>query len=274
MIRPEALGKIQQEIEKLSAAQVADMLLSPYVPQNLLNDATAEQGPSMWIVNRSDVYTATLEKLAHHSIPGIASRAREKITARGTTLTLLSPPEVPPSFEEVEEHSVEDLLGHPLCPFEGMIYFSRSLNEDHRGSAALSLTRRLLEHPPNWSIAPHVKIELQDHFSRLLLEDPSPFVRAYTARIPILPTSVISEALLVERDDFVRGKILQNPDVEARALERAAQHIVEEKISQFFSRRVLAFDERLSSASRVALMKVAPADSLSEAIHEWFLSCS
>ncbi len=275
MTQESILRSIQNELEKLSAAQVADFFLSPYVSEKLLNEATAEPGPSMWIVNRSDVYDESLRKLSQHPIEGMASRAKAKLSARYSSLNFLAPPEVPESFEEIPEYSVEDLLGHPLCPFEGMIFFARSLNEDHRSSAALSLTRRVVEYPPNWSVGMDAKQALMDVFGGMLIGDPSDFVRAYAARIPFLPPSLIQEGLSKEKNDLVRGRLLQNPALNEELLKTFATDFLNRSDhKQYpFTETVLALDERLCSPLRGELLKKDPLP-LARLIHEWFLTFS
>jgi len=266
------ITRIQQSLSELKAAEVADLFLSPFVKPTLLVEATAEQGPSMWIVNRSDVYDETLQSLHAHPIEAIAARAKEKFNNRHSSLVLLEPPQIEGSIEEAEEYMVEDILGHPLAPFEAMTFFAKSLNEDHRASAALSLTRRLLEHPPNWSVNLSAKKQISDVFSQMLFEDPSPFTRAYAARVPILPSSVLEDALKKERHDLVRGRILQNPASTVKNLSWAVEQL-NHPDEESFSQRVLALDSRLNSDQRTQVLhKQSSTDFLAGLFHEWYLN--
>lgn len=204
----------------------------------------------MWIVNRSDVYDLSLQKLFEHPLKEIAARAREKYTQRHSSLNFLSPPEETGPLEEVQDFDVEEVLGHPLAPFEAMLFFSKSLKEDHRASAALSLTRRLLEHPPNWALNFELKKQLQECFFQRMLEDNSAFVRAYAARVPLLEEAQLIEALKRENDDFVIGRILQNVSTEKKLLSTFIE-THEEKITKLpFASTVFLLDERLSPEQR------------------------
>ena len=116
------LDRIRSEVEQLSAAEAAELFLSPFVDEKILNAATADAGPAMWIVNRSDVYSETLDKLTHHPIDEITERAKTKLLQRRSELRLFAPPFVEVDFSQVPDSQVEDLLGHPLAPFEAMLH--------------------------------------------------------------------------------------------------------------------------------------------------------
>lgn len=263
--------RLQQMLDHRSAAEVAELFISPWVDRPLLLRATEESGPAMWIVNRSDVYDPTLEKLLEHSLKEIALRAKEKLSRRHSSLDLLDPPEpleVP--IEQVPEREAEDILGHPLCSFEAIMHFSKSLLEDNRGSSALSLTRRLLEHAPNWLGHEDLKEALRARFSEQLIEDPSPFVRSYCARVPLLKESDLSEALKKETHPTVAARLLQNPATSALHL----RNVIETQREcwthpQFQS--ILAADERLNLEQRKFLQKHLPEDSLASVIHSFFI---
>lgn len=261
------IEQLRVEIESINAAGVADLFLSPYVNPLLLTEATRNDGPPLWIVNRSDVYDETLEAMTKHTLAPIGTRAREKLAARHSSLSLLEPPEDVGPFEEVPEYAIEDVLGHPLAPFEAMIYFSRDLNEDVRASSALSLTRRVLEHPPNWDAGRHVKQALMERFSEILITDPSPYVRAYVARIPILAASVVEEAFTKENHDLVRGRLLQNPASTERMLLEAPRVAVAGDFS--FAERVRALDDRLTIEQRK--LGLESLDRFSRTVHGWHI---
>ncbi len=267
----EIMTRIQNSLAELKAAEVADLFLSPFVNSELLNEATSEQGPAMWIVNRSDVYDDTLEKLKLHPIAAIADRAAEKLRSRHSSLVLLEPPELEGPVEEIPEYMVEDVLGHPLASFEAMVWFAKSTNEDQRATAALSLTRRVIEHPPNWSVNPAAKTELADIFGKMLIEDSSSYTRAYAARVPILSESIIEVSLAKEEHDLVRGRILQNPACGKKNLGYAMENFIH-PINSAFSQRVLAMDSRLNPDQRAQILqKKSSTDFLAALIHEWYL---
>lgn len=260
------IDQLRQEIESINAAAVADLFLSPYIDPHLLVEATRADGPPLWIVNRSDVYDQTLEALSAHGLAPIAARAREKLATRHSSLSLLEPPEDVGPLEEVPDYAIEDVLGHPLAPFEAMIYFSRHLSEDVRASSALSLTRRVLEYPPNWNAGRHVKEALMKRFEEVLITDSSPYVRAYVARVPILASSTIEEAFRRESHDLVRGRLLQNPASSESMLLEAPQKSSDDG---FFAERVRALDARLSPEQRKRGLEGA--DRFSHLVHAWYL---
>ncbi|MBP7844585.1 MAG: hypothetical protein KA116_07200 [Proteobacteria bacterium] len=258
---------ILKELDKISALDVAELFLSPFVHPKLLCEATTEAGPANWIVNRSDIYDPTLEALLKHPLNEISSRAAEKLKMRRSTLTLLTPPQVPPSFEEIPEHSVEDLLGHPLCPFEAMLFFSYSTNEDHRASSALSLCRRVLEHPPDWRINPKAKEKLAERFGEMLLNDSSFTVRSYAARVPILEASTLEKSASQESHLNTLARVLQNPARSQDCLALVANDQIshESQIS-----RILTLDSQLPLDLRRSL-ETKLNDPLSFHINNWHL---
>lgn len=268
------LAKIAQGFERISAAEVADLLLSPRIAKGLFLETTREPGPTMWIVNRSDVYDETLRMLQTHSLEDMARRASDKLRNRSALTPPWAPPELETPLNEVPDTEVEDVLGHPLAPFEAMLFFARALNEDHRASAALSLTRRLIEHPAFQPPAPEVAAKLREVFGRMLLEDPSPFARAYAARVPLLEKSTLQLALASEKNAFTAGKILQHPAITPEILEDVAhkwKSRPEWNDSPFFG-RVLALDASLPSEARKAATASSEDDALASDIHEWYFT--
>ena len=269
------LESIKALLLPMNAAEVAELFLSPFVHSKALVEATAEEGPSLWIVNRSDVYDQTLSSLTQHSVLAISARAKEKLGLRQSKLIFLSPPELPESLEETPDYMIEDLLGHPLVPLQIPLYFSHHLLEDFRSSAALSLTRRLLEHPPNWNYDLSLKSKMLDNFFQLLLNDPSPMVRSYIARIPIFETTQIGEAIQKEQNDFVRGRLLQNPASSADFLHTLAGNFAADLSREsLFLARVVALDQRLPQDLRKNLITKQidrNPDLLTLGIHSYYL---
>jgi hypothetical protein len=270
-----ALEKVRLHLDALSAVDVADLFLSPHIPARLLKEATSEAGPSLWIVNRSDVYEATLEALAEHALPDIAARAKEKLRLRRAKIFPAAPGPRDTPLEEVADYEIEDVLGHPLVPFDAIAFFARALNEDVRASAALSLTRRLVEFPPDWLTGDIVRESLAQLTEHLATDDPSPYVRSYAARIPLLDAATIGAALARERNPYVIGKLLQNPASTRSHLEQALARLrtpgaVDGQAD--FALRVLALDARLTGAERGALSALAASDPLVEALNDWHLS--
>ena len=268
------LTPIRAWVDTQKAAEVAECFVSPFIDPTLICEATREEGPSMWIVNRSDVYDSTLEALSHHSIEGIAKRSAEKLSQRRSNLITLTPPDDVGPPEEIPDFAVEDQLGHPLCPFEIIEFFSRSANADYRASSALSLTRRTVEYPPNWALNLELKTALAERFSQLLIEDASEFVRSYSARVPLLPESALVEAARKEKSCFVLGRILQNPatslNVLSTVIERA-QKMPLGILDDEFVGVVLALDARLGPVQRQWLIEHALTPNVSRQIHHWYL---
>lgn len=270
--RAGALDALRTEIEKLSAAEAADLLLSPFVAPNLLNEITREPGPAMWIVNRSDVYDDTLEALTAHALPEIAQRARDKLNQRRSTLTHWAPPaDIEGPLETQPEFAVEEILGHPLAPFDAILHYAKNGTEDQRASAALSATRRLVEVPPRWLSTDPDRIHLTAVFERQLMSDDSPYVRAYAARVPLVAADALTAALPLETNPFVFGRLLQNPAFPADALLPALTALESrESLRSEFPWRVLAADRRLSPFDRSRLATRLANDPLARALNDWY----
>lgn len=271
--RANALKEVRLSLDVIPASQVADLLLSPYIDPILLADATIEPGPTLWMVNRSDVYDETLEALSNHAILDIAQRAKDKLRNRRSRLAVLVPPEIDSPYAEIPDHSVEDVLGHPLAPFDAVAFFARSWNEDHRASSALSLTRRIIEHPPTWLPSDPERESLARIFGTMLTEDASPFVRSYCARVPILTVKDLEHAVKTETNAFVFGRLMQSSVLTQELLEEAISQIAQrpELRNDHFVYRILSFDKRLSSDQRKKLLDMGPQDTLTRAVHEWYL---
>lgn len=263
-----SLEVIHEELNKLSAADAAELFLSPFVDAEFLVRATEESGPSMWIINRSDVYDETLKAMTRHPIEGMAIRAADKLKFRYSTITHLTPPEMNRPLNELDQYEVEDFLGHPLCPFEIILHFTQSPAEDQRSSSALSLTRRILEFPPDWSINPQAKTEISMTFAELLKNDLSPLVRAYTARVPIIESKDLREALFREKNDHVMSKLIQNPAFNQILLNEFVDELPNQSAKVL---NVLAVDFRLTTDQREKLKKINPTG-FSEAVHSWHLA--
>lgn len=274
---------LSQAFAGVSAARGADYLLSPHLKPQFLLDATSEEGPSLWIVNRSDVYDASLEALSSHPIEGISSRAKEKLSVRRGTLQLLpEPPPLEGPIEAVPDYMIEDLLGHPLAPFEVMLFFTHHLLEDYRASACLSLSRRLLEFPPNWLGHENVKNQIQSRIHKILIDDPSPFVRSYAARVPLLDQHQILESLKKETHPFVQGRLVQNPafDFKDFGIEFAHRSLSSSMCDSFVA-GVLAADGRLPlslrkevhpNLSNLAAIQTEPERGIGYHCNSWHLS--
>lgn len=259
---------IQKSLAALSAADAAELFISPWVESRILLLATEESGPAMWIVNRSDVYDATLEKLTQHSLNEIALRAKTKLSLRHSSLSFLEPPVLDGPVESIPDREAEDVLGHPLCSFEAILFFSKSLNEDLRASSALSLTRRLLEHPPNWTGHEQLRDFIRERYVTLLSEDSSPYVRAYVARVPLLDPESLLSAFKKEKNPRVLGRILQNPSSSQTLLNVAVDFVP----SDIHTQTILALDERLTPHQRQHLLKRVPELTLPFYVHNYFLS--
>ena len=268
------LESIKTLFSGIPAAEVAELFLSPFVSARLLNESTSEEGPSLWIVNRSDVYNETLEALSAHPLPAISGRAKEKLSMRRSQLVFLSPPEAPENLEETPDYMVEDLLGHPLVPLHVPLHFTTHLLEDFRSSAALSLTRRLLEHAPNWSFDLGLKKTITDRFFELLTSDSSPMVRAYSARIPLFDSSQIAHAYKKETHPYVKARLLQNPSSKIDS-DEAPETLDNADAQTLYFERVRALDSRLPSEWRKLWLGKHQgkdsADPLATAIHSWHL---
>lgn len=262
-----AYEKLREEIEKITAIEAAELFLSPHVREDIFLETLREPGPTLWIVNRSDVSDRVLAKLLRHPLPQISTRAAEKLKARYSTISHLAPPLIEESYETVEDYLVEDILGHPLCPWDAMIFFSRSANEDVRASAALSLTRRLLEQPHQSSDLPFMKDLLMQVFSNLAKNDLSPMVRGYIARAPIWDGAQVTQFAKNEHNPVVKAKWLQNDGAPNELLEGEAFG----NEIDLYLRKVIALDMRLSPAARKKLQNTSP-DPFELAVHEAYLA--
>lgn len=260
------VSKLRASLEALSAVEVAELFLSPHIDQKIYLEATLEPGPTMWIVNRSDVSSGTLNILLKHSIGGIAERAAEKIKSRKATITHLTPPPLEEDLSKVEEYAIEDILGHPLCPWEAMLFYAIHTEEDVRSSACLSLARRLWEHPAQSQDFPLIEAQFKDVFSVLAAEDLSPMVRAYAARIPMWKDTEIEAFLSDEKNTHVQAKWLQHENCPTANFDQVAS-IAEDP----YLRRVLALDSRLAPKLREKLRQ-ATQDPLEALIHEVYQS--
>jgi len=247
--------EIQRIVGEASAADAADLFLSPHISKELLYAATYEPGPAMWIVNRSDVFDETLSLLLEHPDRGIARRAGEKIKARFEPSALLPPPEEEADFNasEVPDFQVEEVLGHPRVPLESVMHFTYSLKDEHRASAALSATRRLLEYPPDWSRETLKRDRFSERFIQMLLNDPSPLVRSYASRFPMLDAGIIAQALVSESNATVKGRLLQHPKCPIESVSRVAEnsaHAEEDALVEI----ILSLDSRLPRELRQQLL--------------------
>jgi hypothetical protein len=270
MTGDQVIAEIKKELDEAPAADVADAFLSPHIDREFFLKALEEEGPSMWIVNRSDVWSETLQFLTSHPIPFIAQRAQDKLKQRGSKLFGFGPPKLPANMAEIGDESVEDVLGHPLVPFEAILFFSHSLNEDHRGSAALSLTRRLLEYPPNWFEERISQTKLVDRFAALLMEDPSSFVRSYAARIPLFDAGVLREAFKREKNSTVLARLLQHPATATAMIEETLNN--EEFIAAHDTPSfVAALDRRVEISTRKKSLQFQAIPSITRRVHEWYL---
>ena len=258
--------RLRQAVENVTAVEAAELFLSPHIREDIFLEALREPGPSLWIVNRSDVSDKTLSFLHKHPLTQISSRAVEKFKNRQATITQISEPILETPFQEVEDFLVEDVLGHPLCSWEAMIYFAKSLNEDVRSSACLSLTRRVWEHPRQSLDLPFVKEKLFAAFYSLAKEDSSPVVRAYAARIPIWEEKHVQDFAETESNARVLSKWLQNEACSADLVNK----IGSSTRGDAFLSRVVSLDSRLNQDLRKKLHSQTQ-DSFEKVIHEIYL---
>lgn len=263
MLKDQIIVKIQECLRSISAAEVAELFISPYINKELLLKSTAEEGPSMWIVNRSDVYDETLQIMTEHEVKGIASRAQEKLKLRHSPIHL--PPVPIIDYENAEEYEIENVLGHPQATFESIVFFSNHKNEDFRASAALSLMRRLLEYPPKWELYAPQKLMLIDHFFRMLLEDTSPMVRAYISRAPLFTKDQLFIAYQSEHHPIVKSRLLQNIRWDSDNYSKISTQVSHSTLDQ-----IMALDERLNPNLRTSITSQSN-DTLCQLIHEWYL---
>ncbi len=260
------LQKIRETLEQLSAVEVAELFLSPHIHPKIFTEATQEPGPTMWIVNRSDVSTKTLEILLKHSITGIAERAAEKLKSRKATITHLTAPLLEEDLSRLEAYAIEDILGHPLCPWEAMLFFAIHAEDDVRASTCLSLTRRLWEHPAQSLDFPLIEAQFKDVFSVLAAEDISPMVRAYAARIPMWKSFEVDAFLESEANEHVQAKWLQHEESTPHHFE-----LISENSEDPYLRRVLALDSRVNPDLRKKIQD-ASKDPLEILFHEAYLT--
>lgn len=261
-------------MSEISAADGADLFMSPYVHLNLLLCATEEDGPAMWIVNRSDISTATLEKFTGHPIGGIAQRAQDKLRQRQKPPIDLPKPLDPEEIDldSIPDHEVEEILGHPQVPLRQISRLCQSPKADHRASTALSLSRRLLEFPPTDQ-------QLQDHdidsVVVTLSEDPSAYVRSYAARIPLLTTDVLKPWIEKEENAQVLCRLIQSHSFTEELLAWAMEQSLGQKSATWSDPQVqciLALDERLTPAQRKQALENHSLVNLARDFHEFALS--
>ena len=109
---------------------------------------------------------------------------------------------------------------------------------------------------------------------KILLEDISPFVRSYCARIPIIPENILAQALKKEDNAFAKARLLQNPNFNTEAINlftSSANFLLED----FFVRRVASLDSRINFEIRQNLFKKIlnnpdPKLNLEKLIHNWY----
>lgn len=268
-----SLELIRAYVDSFNAAQAAEIFLSPHIARDLLNGATATEGPAMWIINRSDVFDGTLEMMQQHPIGAMALRAGEKLKKRRAPNSGSIPPALEMQIAEIHDSSVEDILGHPLAPWEAMNFFASAVNPAQRASAALSITRRLLEFPPNWSQEGEWEFKLKQTFADRLLNDSATYVRSYCARIPFWEPDLIDEAIAKEEDAAVMGRLLQHPSVRASAVESAVLNKSRAVFDNGHVQTIGALDRRLSPDVRKMVVKdIGDAKNLISAIHTWYLA--
>lgn len=260
------LQKLRETLEQLSAVEVAELFLSPHIHPKVFNEATQEPGPTMWIVNRSDVSTKTLEILLKHSITGIAERAAEKLKSRKATITHLTAPLLEEDMSRLEAYAIEDILGHPLCPWEAMLFFAIHPEDDVRASTCLSLARRLWEHPAQSLDFPLIEAQFKDVFSVIAAEDISPMVRAYAARIPMWKGFEVDAFLEGEANPHVQAKWLQHENSTPNNFQ-----VIADSAEDPYLRRVLALDSRLVPELRKQILDSSK-DPIEILLHEAYLS--
>ena len=268
-----SLETIRNYVNAFNAAQAAEIFLSPHIHKDLLLGATSLEGPSMWIVNRSDVFDGTLEMMVDHPIKEMGRRAAEKIMKRRHPTSGAIPPALEMQIAEIHDSAVEDILGHPLAPWDAIYFFATAPNPAHRASAALSLTRRLLEFPPDAASEALWLGKLKTAFAERLLTDTSTYVRLYSARIPIWDADLISEAISKEEDVAVMGRLLQHPNTRASDVEAAVTNKARAVFNNGHIQTIGALDARLSRDIRKMVVNDInnPANFIS-AIHNWYLS--
>lgn len=260
----------------MSAANAAELFLSPHIAHSLLIEATREEGPTHWIVNRSDVFDESLEILSDHPIEAVASRAQQKLLQRRHPQSSLLPPAFEGRLDEIPpdqgDHEVEEILGHPLCPFEAMIHYSYSIKDEHRASSALSLSRRLLEYPPEENTLSELREPLIERFGTLLKEDPSPLVRSYCSRIPLLPKKTIEEAFESESEILIAGRLIQSLNSSVEMLQEAAQSS-KAALGNGHVQCLIALDKRLDNDRRGKIVQdIGDKNNYISEIHRFYLA--
>lgn len=275
----ESLEEIKSElislIDQLKAADAADLLLSPHINKKLFYILTHNEGPAMWIVNRSDVFTETLQLLENHPDLRMADRSKQKLRARLLPSSAMPTPLTLSTHEDIAKLSdadVEEILGHPRVPLLAVYHLSFSIKPEMRASSALSLSRRLLEYPPFWAEEKISSKEIETRFVSMLLEDPSAYVRSYCSRIPLWDSSVISQALAREDNSLVQGRLLQHPNLDAQTLLKTAELTLDKELDPVVE-CVIALDQRLPKDFREALLNKRRNEVplLAEAVHKYYL---
>jgi hypothetical protein len=262
MTKSELATEIQQVMNEASAADAADLFLSPHISKELLHIATFEPGPAMWIVNRSDVFDETLSHFLDHPDRGIARRAQDKLRARQSPPeTLVRPDPYVAGVSDVPDFEVEEVLGHPRVELAAILHFSYALKAEHRASAALGAIRRLLEYPPDWKQEDISRERLVERFVQMLMNDPSPLVRSYATRFPLFEAEVISQALLAESNATVRGRLLQHPRLSTASLCHAAEKSQAGEEDAFVD-IVLSLDSRVPRELRSSLVSSSTGQNL------------
>lgn len=265
--------QIQDLMRELSAADAADLFMSPFVHAPLLLEATKEEGPAMWMVNRSDILSPVLEILAKHSLEGISDRADQKLKARKNPPVdlpeALDPEDI--DLENIPHHEVEEILGHPQVPLRQISRLIQSKNADHKVSSALSFARRVLEFPPSIDEEKELQ-ELNKYVEYLLNNESSDLVRSYLARIPTLSQKSIATAIERESNPQVLARLLQHPSLEYPQLlsslsksSPSADPLVE---------TVLSLDSRMSKPEREKRLSSPNTPHLAYLFHKFVLNCA
>ena len=257
-----SLLKTKELLEsQFTAAQAADLFLSPFVRADLFVELCREAGPTHWVVNRSDVHSRSLEILLKHPIEEIRHRAGQKLKLRMAAQSPFGAIVSDKNWEELSEYEVNETLGHPLASFSAIEHFLNSEKEDIKVTAALSLMRRLWEQPlQNQDEHAQKSLkQLKKKVSSLSSSDSSLLVRAYCARIPLLDSYDLLKMLKGEKEDFVLGRILQNEHIDRDLIDFALLKLKKEDLP--VSSQVLALDSRLEANDRDRL-KSASSDEL------------
>jgi len=266
------LESIRAYVSQFNAAQAAEIFLSPHIAKDLLLGATRDEGPAMWIVNRSDVFDGTLEMMCEHSNENMARRAAEKVMKRRHPNSGTIPPALELQISEIHDSSVEDILGHPLAPWDAIHFFATAPNPAHRASAALSFTRRLLEYPPDPVSEAGTLEKLKIAYADRLLNDTSAGVRLYAARIPIWDANLLGEAIAKEEDVAVMGRLLQHPSVTQAQVEMAVTNKSRAVFDNGHVQSIGALDARLSpDIRRMVVRDIGNPNNFISLLHDWYL---